>query len=308
MANLIRDIETFTSIDFVSVRAMMVNGVVAFVAHDVARALGYKRPDVAIMRHCDDAFLAKTEIEVPNRHGTTSMQEVEIKCIYEPDLYALVLSSRLPTARRFALWVRKEVLPSLRENNVAIIDPSALTPEETQRLLTVTSTVAKALEEQRPFAEIGQYLMKAGSEHTITINEIAKIISDDVHGAGPNQIRTWLCAKMYIYEENGNYLPRQWAVNNKLLTYELDKTCGHPIIKITPKGQKQIIQEFHEDRIKRDKYDSLEKYAKDNGYAVDRSGTLRDKDGFMILKEAYPGALEDAKNAMKIGSKTRIRK
>ena len=42
--------------------------------------------------------------------------------IYEPDVYALVFGSKLPTARAFKHWVFEEVLPSLNRNGYFSMD------------------------------------------------------------------------------------------------------------------------------------------------------------------------------------------
>lgn len=307
MIGHIKDIETFTSIDFGEVRATIIDGEIAFVASDIATALGYKKPDDAIRRHCRKSIVVDTDLKSVNRYGTSYVRTIPIRFIFEPDLYVLIFSSHLPSAVRFTDWVTEEVLPKLRKNKFAVIDTD-FTREDVNNLLSVAAFLTERCKENEHFAEVGRYLSKADEEGNVTITELAKAISDDVSGAGPNLFRGWLVTKRYICEKDGSYIPYQWTINNKLLTYELDPDIGHPVIKITPRGQDQIIREFHADRIAREKYYSLEKFSVENGYTVDRDGTIRDKDGFMILKEAYPGALEDAKNAMKIGSKTNMKR
>lgn len=79
-----------------------------FVANDVCNALGYSNPRDAISKHLDD-----DEKDVANSDTLGGNQQLTI--ISESGLYALVLRSRKPEARKFAKWVTSEVLPSIRQ-------------------------------------------------------------------------------------------------------------------------------------------------------------------------------------------------
>ncbi len=74
-----------------------------FVAHDVASALGYSKPENAIARHC------KRQSTTPKRGGGL------LTVIPESDLYRLIMRSRLASADQFADWVVEEVLPTIRK-------------------------------------------------------------------------------------------------------------------------------------------------------------------------------------------------
>lgn len=79
-----------------------------FVANDVCNALGYSNPRDAIAKHLDD-----DEKGVANSDTLGGNQQLTI--ISESGLYALVLRSRKPEARKFAKWMTSEVLPSIRQ-------------------------------------------------------------------------------------------------------------------------------------------------------------------------------------------------
>ncbi|WP_421902194.1 BRO family protein [Maridesulfovibrio sp.] len=83
------------------------NGNTWFVANDVAVTLGYKYPADAIRMHCKGV----DKISTPTKGG---MQTVKI--IPEPDLYRLIIKSKLPAAERFEKWVFEEVLPAIRQH------------------------------------------------------------------------------------------------------------------------------------------------------------------------------------------------
>ena len=86
---------------------MELDGAPWLVGKDVAQALGYKNPREAIRTHVDDEDKGVSEILTPG-----GIQSVTI--INESGLYSLVLSSKLPSARRFRRWVTSVVLPSIR--------------------------------------------------------------------------------------------------------------------------------------------------------------------------------------------------
>lgn len=81
------------------------SGEALFVASDVAEALGYKEPHKAVSRHCKGGTIHPT----PTASG---IQEMLV--IREPDVYRLVVKSRLPSADRFEQWVFEDVLPTIR--------------------------------------------------------------------------------------------------------------------------------------------------------------------------------------------------
>lgn len=93
-----------------AVRTVVRNGEVWFVAIDVCNALGYQNSRKAIADHLD----------ADERCNQSLHRGGEITIINESGLYALVLRSRKPQARKFAKWVTNEVLPSIRKNGAYI--------------------------------------------------------------------------------------------------------------------------------------------------------------------------------------------
>lgn len=96
----------FNNEEFGQVRTIEINGVPYFVANDVAKALGYKRPADAIYTHCKGS--------VKHRHLTPGGMQ-ELKIIPEGDLYRLIAHSKLESAERFESWLYDEVLPTIRK-------------------------------------------------------------------------------------------------------------------------------------------------------------------------------------------------
>nr|DAZ24273.1 MAG TPA: repressor domain protein [Caudoviricetes sp.] len=110
------ELQTFTNPDFGEVRTLEENGEVLFCASDVAKALGYAKPENAISRHCRATLKRGTPI-------SGKMQDINF--IPEGDVYRLIARSKLPSAEQFERWVFDEVLPSIRKHG-AYMTPETL--------------------------------------------------------------------------------------------------------------------------------------------------------------------------------------
>lgn len=90
------------------VRTVEIDGVIWFVANDVAKTLGYKRPNDAIKQHCKDRGTVKHRIP-------TSSGVQEMILINEANVYRLIMRSQLESAEKFETWLFEEVVPSIRK-------------------------------------------------------------------------------------------------------------------------------------------------------------------------------------------------
>ena len=82
------------------------DGKVLFCGADVAKALGYSKPQNAIQAHCRGAL----------KQGIlTNGGKQEMLFIPEGDVYRLIAHSKLPKAVEFESWVFDEVLPMIRK-------------------------------------------------------------------------------------------------------------------------------------------------------------------------------------------------
>lgn len=107
------ELQIFENSEFGTVRTVQFEGKTYFVANDVAKALGYKRPADAVTAHCKGS--------VKHRYLTDGGEQ-ELKLIPEGDIYRLVIKSQLPSAEKFESWVFDEVLPSIRKHGVYAVD------------------------------------------------------------------------------------------------------------------------------------------------------------------------------------------
>lgn len=103
------ELTVFENAQFGQVRTVEREGEPWFVGKDVAAALGYQNPRDALATHVEDEDKAGVAI-----HDGSQKRNMTI--INESGLYALVLSSKLPTAKAFKRWVTSEVLPAIRRH------------------------------------------------------------------------------------------------------------------------------------------------------------------------------------------------
>lgn len=101
-------LKIFENEEFGQVRTINIDGEPWFVGKDVAKILGYKDTSDAMRRHVDDE-------DKLTRCFTDSGQKRELYIINESGLYSVILSSKLPSAKRFKRCVTSEVLPVIRK-------------------------------------------------------------------------------------------------------------------------------------------------------------------------------------------------
>lgn len=129
---IMNDLMIFNNPEFGEIRTVGLDGEPLLVGKDVALALGYTNPQKAIRDHVDDEDKTVNE--------TFSVNGTPIVLINESGLYSLVLSSKLPGAKKFKRWVTSEVLPSIRKHGAYMtsdtIDKMINSPEFGIKLLT----------------------------------------------------------------------------------------------------------------------------------------------------------------------------
>ena len=104
------EIQIFKHEKFGNIRTINKNGEPWFVGKDVAEVLGYADTRKAIRMHVDDDDKGGDILSTPG-----GRQQITI--INESGLYALILSSKLPEARKFKRWVASEVLGYAKPEN-----------------------------------------------------------------------------------------------------------------------------------------------------------------------------------------------
>lgn len=242
-------IKVFENPEFGSIRTVEQDGEPWLAGKDVAAALGYSNPRDAISKHVDDEDkgVAKCDTLGGNQNMTI---------INESGLYSLILSSRLPTAKKFKHWVTSEVLPSIRKTGGYISGQESMSDSE---LMAKALLVAQRQIEQRD-ARIAEMQPKAlfadsvcASKSSILVGELAKIIKQNGVDMGQNRLFEWLRNNGYLICRKGTdyNMPTQRAMDLKL--FEIKETVvnhadGHQTTsktpKVTGKGQVYFINTF----------------------------------------------------------------
>ena len=192
-------IKIFQNPEFGAIRTISnEQGDVMFCGRDVAAALGYKKPEWAIATHVEADDSAK-------RGVIDSLgREQQAIFINESGLYALILSSKLDSAKRFKHWVTSEVLPSIRKQGGYLV----ARPEETDEEVLARGILVMQTTLQRRADEIARLQPKADyadevldSVSCLTTTQIAKELN--MTGCELNNLLRTLRVQ---YRQSGQYL------------------------------------------------------------------------------------------------------
>lgn len=168
-----------------AVRVVVRDGEPWFVASDVCGALDYKNTSKAVGDHLDDD--EKMTLTTGYGHSEKGTQIVRTPneslgvvdsgkrtaggarltvIINESGLYALVLRSRKPEARKFAKWVTGEVLPAIRKTGIYVGKPFAVNPGDalTQEEQNTLRLMLKGAADRQPKAKQGALMVKGWSK------------------------------------------------------------------------------------------------------------------------------------------------
>lgn len=231
------------------VRSLLINSEPWFVGKDVASILGYKKPENAIANHVDDDDKTTTLIQ-----GIGSNYKSKTMIINESGLYSLVLSSKLPSAKKFKRWVTSEVLPALRKTGqyqVKELSGSELMARALIEAQNVLAAKDKVIEEMKPKVVFADAV--ATSHTSILVGELAKILKQNGIDMGQKRLFAWLREKGYLIKRQGTdyNMPTQKAMDLGLFEIKegsyvngsgVNITTKTP--KVTGKGQQYFINKF----------------------------------------------------------------
>ena len=189
----------FRNAEFGTIRTMSnPQGEPVFCAKDVAEALGYKNTRDSLKRHVDDDDVVKHD--TIDRLGRTQ----QAIFINESGLYALILSSKLDSAKRFKRWVTGEVLPAIRKQGGYMLAKKGESEKEIMKraLQIVQATLARRDEQiaqLQPRADYADHVLD--SINCITTTQLAKELSMTAQ-----QLNRRLCEMRIQYWQSGQYM------------------------------------------------------------------------------------------------------
>lgn len=242
------EIKIFENEEFGSVRTMEINGEPWFVGKDVATILGYADTFGALKKHVD-------EEDKQNCQNSSFESPRGLTIINESGLYSLILSSKLPNAKKFKRWVTSEVLPAIRKtgsyyiqskpDSYTIEDPAARARRWAEEYEEKKALEAK-IEEQKPLVEYAEHIQ--ASKDVIDMKSMAKLASKNGIKIGRNKLFAFLRDRKILDSENipyANYMDKEW-----FQVVESPYTFNNGDVKIirttlvSPKGQIGIIRQL----------------------------------------------------------------
>ncbi|MFI3202096.1 MAG: phage antirepressor KilAC domain-containing protein [Eubacteriales bacterium] len=211
---------------------------------DVATALGYSNIRGTLQRHCRGVL---------KRYAPTSSGEQEFSWIYEPDIYRLIIKSKLPAAESFESWLFTEVLPSIRKHGIYLTkdtvanifnDPYKFKEAMDGFLAEVEKNrkLQKELDEAKPKVDVYNRFIDGNS--LLNFRDTAKELN-----VKPTLFIQILLEKGYLYRSTrGDLRPYQPYVLSGLFqmkeffTHNYAGTCT----LVTPKGREHFMKLFDE--------------------------------------------------------------
>lgn len=243
-------IKIFNNAEFGEVRIFDKNGEPWFVGRDVCNILGYANASKAIADHVDNEEKLYNE-------SLSSLGQRGGWLINESGLYSLILSSKLPNAKRFKHWVTSEILPSIRKHGMYATDELINNPDVFIQVLQELKAERErkaALEAQaeanRPKIIFADAV--AASHNSILIGDLAKLIKQNGVDIGQKRLFEWLRNNGYLMKSGASYnLPTQKSMELKLFEIK-ERTINNPdgsirttkTTKVTGKGQQYFINKL----------------------------------------------------------------
>lgn len=215
---------------------------------DVASKLGYTDTFGAIKKHVDGE-------DKQNCQNDSFETPRGLTLVNESGLYSLVLSSKLPSAKKFKRWVTAEVLPSLRKHGAYFtaetLHKTISDPRELAKLLTTLADEQDKrhkLEEENAFLSVKAkyYDQILNSKNAVPVTQIAKdygmsaiAFNRMLHEYGIQYpIRnSWVLyaeyadknytqSKTYSIDENKSVMHTCWTQKGRLFLYDFLRERG----------------------------------------------------------------------------------
>ena len=158
------EIILFTHEEFGEIRTLNIDGEPWFVGKDIASKLGYTDTFGALKKHVD----AEDKQNCQNDSFETPRG---LTIINESGLYSLVISSKLPSAKRFKRWVTSEVLPTLRKHGAYFTaETLRKTMSDPRELAKLLNTLADEQEKRRKLEEENAFLSVKANYYDLILN------------------------------------------------------------------------------------------------------------------------------------------
>ncbi len=244
------NIEIFKNADFGEVRALTINNEPYFVGKDVADILEYTNTAKAIRDHVDDEDKLTERIVL-------SGQNRDVIFINESGLYSLILSSKMPTAKKFKRWVTSEVLPTIRKHGMYATDELLNNPDFAIQAFTALKDERARRKELEAKVKAAQpkilFADAVETSHTsILVGDLAKLLNQNGVDIGQKRLFNYMRENGYLIKSGASKnMPTQKSMDMELFEVK-ERTINNPdgsvritkTTKVTGKGQTYFINKF----------------------------------------------------------------
>ena len=251
------ELQVYKNAEFGSVRTTTLGGQSYFVGKDVAGILGYSNTRKALIDHVDEED--KDDVTIRDAIGRNQT----MTAINESGLYSLILSSKMPNAKKFKRWVTNEVLPAIRKHGLYVTDDLIADPdlaiaaftalkeerEKNKELMAAVAIGQQQIAEMKPKATYYDVVLKC--RDAVNISVIAKD-----YGWSAMRMNEYLHEKGIQYKQGTiwllyqKYAPNGYTKTNTHI-YEDSKGIQHTKVhtKWTQKGRLFIYEQLKADGI-----------------------------------------------------------
>ncbi len=251
------ELQVYKNAEFGSVRTTTISGQPYFVGKDVASILGYANTRKALIDHIDEED--KDDVTIRDVIGRNQT----MIAINESGLYSLILSSKMPSAKKFKRWVTNEVLPAIRKHGLYATDDLIANPdlaiaaftalkeerEKNKELMAAVAIGQQQIAEMKPKATYYDVVLKC--RDAVNISVIAKD-----YGWSAMRMNEYLHEKGIQFKQGDiwllyqKYAPNGYTKTNTHI-YEDSKGIKHTKVhtKWTQKGRLFIYEQLKADDI-----------------------------------------------------------
>ncbi len=248
------DLKVFNNLEFGAIRVFERENTPWFVGKDVADILGYQNGSRDINRHVDEEDRHKVMFFDGN-------QDKETIIINESGLYSLILSSKMPNAKKFKHWVTSEVLPTIRKHGAYMTEETIEKAITSPDFLIKLATNLKEEKEKRLAAErqIEADRPKVTFANAVNVSKdgmligmLAKLLHQNGVDIGQKRLFQWMRDNGYLMKsgadrnmptqkarELGLFKVKERAIDNPDGSVRLTRTT-----LVTGKGQEYFINKF----------------------------------------------------------------
>lgn len=251
------ELKIFSNSEFGEVRTVIIDNEPWFVGKDMADILRYQNGSRDINRHVDEEDRSKTMI-------FDGMQDKETIVINESGLYSLILSSKMPDAKKFKRWVTTEILPTIRKHGTymtdSVLEQAVSDPDFMIGLLTnlkeekeKRQLAEERNEKNKPKVLMAETMLASKESKDVGILS-TKLQEMGIKNMGRNNLYKYFRDHGYVIKtgERRN-LPTQRSIDLGIMDtdtrpyFRNDEIFYEDKTKITPKGFEYFINKFNQE-------------------------------------------------------------